>query len=102
MEQTRSVRSSLLIAQSVGRERMLRWQSRFLRLLSLLVFGVATAVSAWLIAGCQSPPRAADPPPPCPAPSDAALDAMATVGPGLAEYLGRMLRYCEGIDELRK
>ena len=102
MAQSRSVRSGLLIAQSAGRVQMLQWRSRFLHMLTWLILGVAITVVAWLIVGCATIPKAADPPPPCPLPSEAALSEMDFAGPGLAQYLGQMLRYCEGIDELRR
>ena len=78
-----------------GRRRRRRWPpNHFLIVLAFVLCGIDIGV------GCQTP-RAADPPPPCPVPSGAAVEEMDAAGDHLAVWLGRVLRYCEGIDVLR-
>ena len=95
MEPRRSVRSGWLKMLDERPQRMRRLRAQSLHVAIWLGLGLAIVLGA-----CQTP-RATDPPPPCPLPTEDAVWQMDTVEPDLAVWLGRMLRYCEGIDVLR-
>ena len=85
-------------AQSVELEQMKRWRRHCLSLVVSATLGLCVLSGG---ASCAKP-RAAGLPPPPPEPSAEAIAEMDEVGPALETFLGQVLRYFEGIDEMRR